>query len=296
MLASSRLQGMTWVQLLELIGAPTGSATETRLFVKSAVDSAGEASAVFSRESFHQKRTELLEELAEKVRDKGRADRDVCLLVQPCIERAVGPCSLPTSVGFTYYIHDLDHLEQMAVGGHLYEDPDRSVFMGNFISKTLTREAVESVGEQKLAALFRAFADQGIRGPINLDAVRNAQGEYVFIYDCNPRLPGVFPALTVEQALERVGLNAESLFTLGYRGRLVYPDLAAKLEHLDGLDLLYTRNRQRGVLLIPSLVRADSFDLVLLNMGVAEVQRVLNSGWIHELSDGRQNELQEVFL
>ena len=296
MVASSRLQGMSWVQFLALVRGQIGSTTETRFFVKSAVDSAGEASAVFDRENFHQKRTELLEELVQKVRDKGRADREVYLLVQPCIERVVSPCSLPSSVGFTYFIHDSDHLERVAIGGHLYEDPDRSVFMGSFISNALTREAVESVGEQKLAALFRQFADQGIRGPINLDAVRNARGEYVFIYDCNPRLPGVFPALVVGQALERASLNAESLFTLGYRGRLVYPDLVAKLKHLEGLDLLYTRSRQRGVFLLPSLVRVDSFDLILLNMGVAEVQRVLDSGWIHELSDGRQNELQEVFL
>jgi hypothetical protein len=199
-------------------------------------------------------------------------------------------------VGFTYYIHDPDNIELVAMGGHLYEDSDRTAFMGSFISETLTRQAVESVGEQRLTALFRAFANQGIRGPVNLDAVRNTQGEFVFIYDCNPRLPGVFPGLVLRQALQRAGLNAESLIILGYRGRLVYPDLAAKLTHLKGLDLLYTRSRQRGVYLVPSLVRADSFDLILLNMEVAEVQQLLNSGLIHELSDEGQNDLREVFL
>ena len=106
----------------------------------------------------------------------------------------------------------------------------------------------------------------------------------------------MFPGLVVGKALERAGLNAESLSTLGYRGRLVYPDLAAKLEHLERLDLLYTRGRQRGAFFLPSLVRADSFDLILLNMGVAEAQQVLDQGLIHELSDGRQNDLQQVFL
>ena len=42
--------------------------------------------------------------------------------------------------------------------------------------------------------------------------------------------------------------------------------------------------------------RDDSFDLILLNMGVAEAQQVLDQGLIHELSDGRQNDLQQVFL
>ena len=296
MVASSRLHGISWAQFLELVRNKTGSTAETRFFVKSAMDSGGEACVVLDRRNFLPKRTELLEALGEKVRKRGRVDGEVYLLVQPCIERAVDRCSLPTSVGFTYYIHDADHLERVAVGGHLYEDSDRSAFMGSFISKTLTQEAVESVGAQKLAALFRAFADQGIRGPINLDAVRNARGEYVFIYDCNPRLSGVFPALVVQRALERAGLNAESLFTLGYRGQLVYPYLAAKLEHLEGLDLLYTRRRQRGVFLLPSLVRADSFDVILLNMDVEEAQQVLDQGLIHELSDGRQNDLQQVFL
>ena len=65
---------------------------------------------------------------------------------------------------------------------------------------------------------------------------------------------------------------------------------------LEELGLLYTRSRQRGVFVLPSLVRADSFDLILLNMEVAEVHQLLDSGLIHELSDERQNELGEVFL
>jgi hypothetical protein len=295
MIASSRLQEMSWEELLELVERQTGSTGERRFFVKSAMDSAGEVCVVLNRQNFQPRRRKLMDGLARKVREKERADREVYFLVQPCIERATDPSLLPSSVGFTYYIHDHDHLELLGLGGHLYEDSDRSEFLGIAVSKTLTRQAIEVVGEQRLTALFRAFAHQGLRGPVNLDAVRNAQGEYVFIYDCNPRLSGMMPALVVEQALERAGYQVQSILTLGHKGRLVYEDLAAKLSQLRDLDLLYTGNRQRGVLLLPSLVRRDSFDLILVNMEVTEVSQLLASGLINELSDER-SDLGEVFL
>jgi len=143
---------------------------------------------------------------------------------------------------------------------------------------------------------LRLFAEQGYRGPINLDAVRNRHGEYVFIYDCNPRLGGSFPGLVLKNAFERAGMRAHTLLNLGYRGRIIYPDLEAKLAELQSLDLLYTRTHQRGVYIIPSVVRPDSFDLILINMKTDEVQEFIRSGRIDSLSDEEHRDLRGVYL
>jgi len=102
--------------------------------------------------------------------------------------------------------------------------------------------------------------------------------------------------MILRSALQRRGLRAETVVTLGYRGRIVYPDIEAKLAELDGLNLLYTRGRQQGVLPIPSLVRSDSFDLILINMEINEVRRFVDSGLIGTLSDQDKCDLRGVYI
>jgi len=140
------------------------------------------------------------------------------------------------------------------------------------------------------------FAKQGLRGPIHLDAVRDVHERYIFVYDCNPRLGGSLPGLILKLALQREGLRAETLVSIGYRGRIVYPDLRAKLEELSKMDLLYSRDNQRGAYLVPSIVRPDSYDLILLNLEIAEIRQFIESGLIHTLSDQDQTELPGIYV
>jgi len=294
--SSSLLEEMTWEQLTELFRRQTGCTAGREFFVKSAMDSAGEICAIVDRENFVRERRRLTDEIAEKVRDKGRTQKEVSLLVQPRIETAGGAYDLPTSIGLTYHIHDTEHARRLVLTGHVYEDAQRKTFMGTYLSDALTREVLRAVGEEKIVALMRLFARQVLRGPVNLDAVRNVRGHYVFVYDCNPRMGGVFPSLMLKSALQQAGFRAETLLSLGYRGRIVYPDLQAKLVELKAEDLLYTGSRQRGVYLLPSLVRPDSFDVVLLNMEMARMRHLIDSGLITSLSDESQCDLQGVYL
>ena len=102
--------------------------------------------------------------------------------------------------------------------------------------------------------------------------------------------------MILKLALLREGLRADTLASIGYRGRIVYPDLRAKLDELSDLDLLYTRNKQRGAYLIPSIVRPDSYDLILLNLEIAEIRQFIESGLIHTLSDPGQTELPGIYI
>ena len=295
LLSSRDLQGMSWARLLEIVQQQTGLEDATEFFVKSAMDAAGEVNTIVNKDNFAGKIDELTNELAIKVNEMGRAQDEVTLLVQPRIERSNNKDMLPASVGLTYQIYDADNIELIVVAGHVYDDAEHKTFIGSYLSDELTRNVLDQVSEEKMIALLRLFAGQGYRGPINLDAVKNSQGQYIFIYDCNPRLGGSFPGLIVMHALRRAGLRAETLLNIGYRGRFVYPDLKAKLMELKGMGLLYTQTQQRGVYLVPSFVRPNSFDPVLINMEQEEMQEIIGSDLFGSLSDTDQQDLKGVY-
>jgi hypothetical protein len=290
------LKKLTWSRLQDLVGQQAGSANSTSFFIKSSIDSAGEVCVSLDATNFDQKIAALVEAIEAKARHLNRSGSALQLLVQPRIETSSDQFDQPMSMGFTYHIYDVDRIEPVVFTGHLYEDPERKVFMGTYLSQTLSQDALRAIGENKLLALFRLFAEQGLRGPIHLDAVRNVHGEYVFVYDCNPRLGGSLPGLILKLALRREGLRVDTLASIGYRGRIVYPDLRAKLDELGDMGLLYTRDTQRGAYLVPSIVRPDSYDLILLNLEIAEIRQFIESGLIHTLSDQSQTELPGIYV
>jgi hypothetical protein len=290
------LKELTWSRLQDLVGQQAGSANATSFFIKSSIDSAGEVCVSLDATNFDQKIAALVEAIEAKARHLNRSGSALQLLVQPRIETSSDRFDQPMSMGFTYHIYDVDRIEPVVFTGHLYEDPERKVFMGTYLSQTLSQDALRAIGENKLLALFRLFAEQGLRGPIHLDAVRNVHGEYVFVYDCNPRLGGSLPGLILKLALRREGLRVDTLASIGYRGRIVYPDLRAKLDELGDMDLLYTRDTQRGAYLVPSIVRPDSYDLILLNLEIAEIRQFIESGLIHTLSDQSQTDLPGIYV
>ncbi|KKM72300.1 hypothetical protein LCGC14_1421950, partial [marine sediment metagenome] len=233
--------------------------------------------------------------LTIKVNKMGRVQDEVMLLVQPRIKRSNNKDILPSSVGLTYQIYDADNIELIVVAGHVYDDLEHKTFIGGYLSDELTRTVINQIGEEKVISLLRLFAGQGYRGPINLDAVKSSQGQYIFIYDCNPRLGGSFPGLIVREALTRSGLRAETVLNIGYHGRYIYPNLKAKLTELNNKGLLYTQTTQRGVYLVPSLVRPNSFDPFLINMRLEEMKEFIASDILGSLSDMEQLNLKGVY-
>jgi len=296
MFSSRLLKSMNWRNLLELFQQQTGNTDTQEFFLKSGVDAAGEVSIILNRKNFDLESRNLTDEIAIKVNQMGRNKNEVQLLLQPLIERFDDACGLPSSVGVTYNIHDTNCIERLVIVGHVYEDPQRRAFIGSFQSEAFTQHVLQAIGEFKIIKLLQLFAEQGYRGPINLDAVRNSKGEYTFIYDSNPRLGGAFPGLILKSVLEQSGHQVGTLLTLGYRGRIIYPDIEAKLIELKGLDLLYTQNHQRGIYILPSLVRSDSYDLILINMEMKEMRQLIASGLINSRSDEGQSDLRGIYL
>jgi hypothetical protein len=294
LLSSRELQGMTWARFLEVMQQQAGCKDGTEFFIKSAMDAAGEANVIVNEENFTARIDELTTELAIKVSQMGRGQQEVMLLLQPRIQRSREEL-LPSSVGLTYQIYGVDNIERVVVAGHVYDDAEHKTFIGSYLSDELTGTVLDQIGEESLLGLLRLFAGQGYRGPINLDAVRNSEGRYVFIYDCNPRLGGSFPSLILKSALRKAGLKADRVLNVGYRGRFIYPDLKAKLMELQSLGLLYTRTEQRGVYLVPSFVRPNSFDPMLINMELEEMREMIGSGLLSSLSDPDQLDLKGVY-
>ncbi len=294
LLSSRDLQGMTWARLLEIVKQQTGFEDATEFFIKSAMDSDGDVNTIVNKSNFAGEINWLTHELAIKVKKMGRVQDEVMLLVQSRIKRSYNEYMLPASVGLTYQIYDANNIELIVVAGHVYDDAEHKTFIGSYLSDELTRNVSNQIGEEKIFALLRLFAEQGYRGPINLDAVKNSQGQYIFIYDCNPRLGGSFAGLIVREALTRSGLRAETVLNIGYHGRFIYPDLKAKLTELNDKGLLYTQTTQRGVYLVPSLVRPNSFDPFLINMRLEEMKEFIASDILDSLSDMEQLNLKGV--
>lgn len=202
-----------------------------------------------------------------------RSGRTVRFLIQPRVEPPAA--SVAPRIGCSFLIGDDGRATVMAVAQQVFADRDRMKHLGAVLSNAVDGAFAAAGAMPGFIELCAHYAAEGYRGPISFDAVMDDQGRYVGIYDCNPRLTAVFPALAVRRALLAEGAPCESIVNLGYRGLHTWPDPATRLDALDRAELLYTRKRGRGVLPVPNLARPNSFDLHLVNVDPSELARVL---------------------
>lgn len=295
-ICSSELKGLTWDLLSTGFERQTGVALTGDLYIKSGLDAAGEVSSKISKKTFEQAVADLQREIVTKVSVMGRRQTEVPLLIQPCLKFSRRSQRLPSGVGITCHIRSASDIRLVAIIGQVYEDPDHRTFIGSFSSGHFFKRVRDSIGMDRIINLASLFAEQGYRGPINFDAVLDETGCCRFIYDCNPRMGGTLPGLLLRSAIERQGITVDQMITFGYRGRIVYPDLEAKLEQLKDKKMLCTRQHPVGLMLVPSLVRPDSFDIAIVNTPLKKVVRIIESGIVHELADARQCDLKGVYF
>ena len=84
-----------------------------------------------------------------------------------------------------------------------------------------------------------------------------------------------------EAMLERIERTRDAFEAEGhvdFYAKSVFNDLTMSLRALDEQRMLYTRRRQRGVLLHPNLARRDGYDVFLIGMELEEIQRFIASG------------------
>jgi hypothetical protein len=306
----------SWEDLVKLYRSRTGDECPQSLFVKSSLDSGGNVAARLCADNFATRAEVMKRELERHILWQGVDEREsldslrqevalapslrsmalsdarlsdyrrlqrvrrtgIDLLVQSAV---VGPENSRYafhSIGITYDIRGLDDHTLIAAAAQLYDDADQHHFIGSYLSDSLTEEVMTRELGTRMHALCRLFAAQGYRGPINFDARLGPSNQYIFIYDCNPRLSALYPPLALREHLRRQGLLVESISSLGYRGEFIYRDSARPMTELSALDLLYTPRRQRGVILLPNLSRDRGFDALLINMSREEIKEFVNSG------------------
>jgi hypothetical protein len=150
----------------------------------------------------------------------------------------------------------------------MYRDRPRHHFCGSYIDD-------QSVNEQMAAQvrqLCLLLAQEGYRGPVNFDARRNALGDWVFLYDCNPRLSAVYPGLAVRKFFRSLHWEIRNLANFGYRGEFGTRDLERILTDLDCAKLLLKDGGPSGILPLPNLCRAHGLDLVAVNIPYRELR------------------------
>jgi hypothetical protein len=304
----------SWAALVDLYrsGACDPRAPDA-LFVKSARDSSGNVSARLDRENFHaridafnadvglnllsrgaddpalvaQLRREV--EAAPSLRHHAFSDdalrrwrsrqaaehSGIPLLVQPAVTPPAGSTSAP-SIGISVVIDGTDAVTPITASAQLYKDPERRQYLGSHVSDAFCASVLTPQRLEKLNALCRIFSDRGYRGPINFDACLDADGEYTFIYDCNPRLTAIYPPLAVRETLRRAGMAGDEVLSPGYRGEFIIGNLARCLDTCRTRDVLYTARRPRGAIVLPNLSRENGYDVLVVNCGIRQAAAILS--------------------
>jgi hypothetical protein len=204
------------------------------------------------------------------------------VLLQECVDsrepadlRSIGiTCQVETGAAFAT--------------AQIYSDPELRHFMGAWVSDAISARVLGPALTREVKALSRKFCEEGYFGPIEFDARLSADGEWTMIYDCNPRLTAVFPALSVFQLLRRTRL-CKSVISSGYRGEWSQYGVNNCVDRLERSGLLYGQQGQ-GALPLPNAAREGGCDLLFVNMPPAEVPRLLDSAGL------RSTYFQEIFF
>jgi hypothetical protein len=222
-----------------------------------------------------------------------RALHDVKALVQARVDTPAG--AGPASIGCSFVIGAGGTITPTCTAQQVFVDAHRRRHLGSLLSERFERELSASADAPGFTALCEEFAAVGYRGPISFDAVLDAHGRYVGVFDCNPRLTAIFPAIAVRDALRAEGSRCDTILNLDYRGLYRWPDIESRLAALDEAGLLYTRDRQGGVLPLPNLANRDGFDVHLINLSWPELDAVLRDELLGEAADFDKGAIQELY-
>ncbi len=295
----------TWTDLVSAYTRRTGHGAPSALYVKSAFDSGGNVAARLSRDGFAASIREFHTAVRHHILRDGGVDEDLAeleqdvdiatslrplgvsrdrmkhyltlqrgrrqgieILVQEAIEAPSGTKDLNyEGLGITCDIEGPDRIEVIVAAGQLYHDRERRHFLGSYVDEAFLTEPRNARLIAEVRCLCSIVAQDGYRGPVNFDARRDPSGAWVFIYDCNPRLSAVYPALAVRQFLLGLGHDIHTAVSLGYRGEYACEDYEGALRELDRRGALYQAHVRRGVVLLPNLARDHGCDALVLNTG-----------------------------
>lgn len=208
------------------------------------------------------------------VRRQLRRRQRVRVLVQSAVETAVS--SVPKGIGI---MCTTSHGAWFA-SGQLYRDPQRKHFLGSYVSPELSDSVLTTDFRRSMLRLCDLFVAEGFTGPLGFDGALGPHNQWVLLYDCNPRLTGVYPALTMHKYLRRAGMQCNCTITLGYRGEWSGIPLEEWLDRLASAGVLYGENLTAGIIPLPNISRKGGCDLIVVNVSAANLSIFLEQARI----------------
>lgn len=197
-------------------------------------------------------------------------------LIQPLLSPSTGDKRLG-GLGLSYEIDSDGRLQPFVISGQIYRDAEQRHFLGALLSDAI-RPNVPADLLDSVENLAETFAAAGYRGPISFDARLDSQSTYKLIHDCNPRLTGVFPSVSVRHGLHQAGFAAATILTLGYRGEFVFTDLEVILDKLAAEGMLFTQANPHGAVILPNLCRENGYDIHLIDVSLDVAQTLIEPG------------------
>jgi hypothetical protein len=296
-----------WEDLQALFGSREAGAVADSFYVKSSLDSGGNVAAKLTREDFSEALPALRREIENQVLCESASEAESLRQLRRDVELAPSlRASFWTDARLLSYVRRQRERRKRAkvlvqpfveapeaasvqgigvtgtasqgplfAAGQLYRDGERRHFLGSYVHDGVSSSILTPEFDVQMRRLCSLFAHAGYRGPLSFDARLGTDGRWVLLYDCNPRLTAVYPALAVFQYLRRIGWRCDSVISLGYRGEWNRRPLEDWLDQLETAGLLYGMRRNRGVLPLPSLARDNGCDLVALNLPPEELNDLL---------------------
>lgn len=327
------LEMSTWDKLHQRFVATTKDTISfTTFYVKSSFDSGGNAAAILTEKGYVQQHSAFFQKLlgTTSLMDTNYCLTELCAAVeaQPSlaamgwsqdtltayatawankrrqyplavlVQRQICPVTncqgLPHGIGYSLLLTPNGTCQILAIAAQVYSDPAYKHHLGAWLSTDLANRISTVIPFAQVCKLASQFIQEGYCGPISFDAILNESGEYEFIYDCNPRLTAVFPALAVQTFLTQQGFPIESVLNLDYRGRYQLGDPQIMIKLLER-GWLFTSNQPSGLLYIPNLAKQEGFDVVMVNMTFAEMNAVVVSGLLGDGQDDDKGKITRLY-
>ncbi|MBI4004757.1 hypothetical protein HY358_01315 [Candidatus Roizmanbacteria bacterium] len=243
-----------------------------QIFVKANIGSGGDWQMILSESTTWEKFHQFLASLPKAL----------TLLIQEAVEPTTSKDGKPNRIGVNLFIDTEGIPYILGATTQIYKDRERTKYFGSVWNVAMETTIVQSIEQERLLQLASLFAARGYRGPFNLDFVQDKQGQYVSIYDMNPRVTGALPIYTGRLFLERAGLSVKSLINFSSGGKVSFPDYRQTLQKLNEVDILCTASRQNGAVIIPNVYQPDqsakqlNCDVLVANItDPYEIQRIL---------------------
>ena len=239
------------------------SAQTDTIVVKLGPDSGGEGVFLVRPDNFAHFRQKL-----QKLPDTSMK----CMLQEPICVPRTSPNGLPNRTSLDFVIGGKKSIQYVGSAGQISADEECTEYLGSVWRYEDDEAVLQSIGPHRLQNLCNLYAERGYIGPIGFDFLMDEDGEYNYIFDCNPRRTANQYVYNMKDYMHRNGIRLKTLANVGRSGMFKTPNLSETLQDLKQRNVLMTPYNGQGTLLLPHL--NGGFDVHFANF--EDVQEILN--------------------